>query len=145
MAPMVLAVYTRAASVPVVDVPPDATASASGNVAPSASVIGSSSKAVPAACLITRLVNPRFGSVTWAATMSGILVAATYAAAEAATDDIVNIAASHTAGRALRRTTRAPAADPIASPAINAAAIVAKAYGVGPITSASSRVHATPE
>src|SRR5438132_4715716 len=75
--------------------------------------------------------------------MSGILVAATYAAAAAPTDDTVNIAASHTAGRALRRAMRAPAADPIASPAMNAAAIVANAYVVGPITSASSRVHAT--
>src|SRR5438093_2189891 len=66
-----------------------------------------------------------------------------YAAAAALTDDTITIAASHTAGRAVRRATRAPAADPIASPAMNAAAIVANAYVVGPMTSASSRVHAT--
>src|SRR5262245_1830880 len=75
--------------------------------------------------------------------MSGIRVAAAYAATAALTDDIVSIAASHPAGSALRRAARAPAADPIASPAMNAAAIVANAYVVGPMTSASNRVQAT--
>jgi hypothetical protein len=59
--------------------------------------------------------------------MSGISVAAMYAAATAATDDIVSIAASQTAGVVARRATRVPTADPIANPPMNVAAIVAKA------------------
>src|SRR6266699_6591718 len=38
---------------------------------------------------------------------------------------------------------RVPIVDPMAIPLMNAAAIVANAYVVGPMTSASSRVHAT--
>src|SRR5438034_1388875 len=38
---------------------------------------------------------------------------------------------------------RVPMVDPMAIPLMNAAAIVANAYVVGPMTSASSRVHAT--
>ena len=51
--------------------------------------------------------------------------------------------ASHGPGRSVRLARRAPIADPIASPLMNDAAIVANAYVVGPITSASSRVQTT--
>ena len=70
-------------------------------------------------------------------------VAVTHAAPLAAIAAVTSIAASHTAGCSTRRATRVPSADPIASPLMNAAAIVANAYVVGPMTSASSRVQAT--
>ncbi len=54
-----------------------------------------------------------------------------------------SIIASQTAGRVVRRASWVPSADPNARPLMNAAAIVANAYVVGPMTSASSRVHAT--
>ena len=61
----------------------------------------------------------------------------------AATDDSVSIAPSQTSGDAERRAMRVPIADPIASPPMNAAAIVANAYVVGPMTRASNLVQAT--
>ena len=54
-------------------------------------------------------------------------VAVSQAAPLAAIADVTSIAASHTAGRSTRRASRVPIADPIASPLMNAAAIVANA------------------
>src|SRR5437762_2697213 len=87
--------------------------------------------------------NPADGPATSEATTSGRRIAAYHAAPEAKTAAPANIAASHVAGRDVRRPTRVPAAEPAARPTMNDATIVANAYVVGPITSASSRVHAT--
>ena len=87
--------------------------------------------------------NAVVGSVTCAATTSGMRAAAYHAAAFAATADTHSINAIQTAGRLTRRAVRVPIADPIAKPPMNAAAIVANAYVVGPTTSASRRVQAT--
>ena len=127
MAPSVFAVYTRAASSRPVGAAPASTASASGNVAPSASVIGSSRIAIATACAAITCVNTTAGSATCAATMSGRRVAANHAAPLAATADMTSIAPSQIAGCAVRRASRVPAAEPSASPLMNAAAIVANA------------------
>src|SRR5204863_4122065 len=82
------------------------------------------------------------GSATCSATTIGSLVAAYHADRTAATAPAQSIDASQSSGRAVRRARRVPAADPIASPLTNAAAIVANAYVVGPSTSASSPVQA---
>src|SRR5437867_7135016 len=142
MAPGVFAAESLAASRPG-DNPWPAAASASGNVAPSARVIGSNSRATVAAWAATTGPKAAVGAATSAATISGIRVAAYQAAPLAVTAETNSMAASHTAGCAARRAIRTPAADPIASPLMNAAAIVAKAYVVGPMTSANSRVQAT--
>src|SRR5205807_3900680 len=113
---------------------------ARGNAAPSASVIGSSSTPTVNACVAMSDPNAAAGSATCAATTSGMRVAAYQAAALEATADTQSVAASHAAGLATRRAIFAPTADPIASPPINADAIVANAYVVGPTTSASRRV-----
>ena len=110
-----------------VEAPPPAAARASGNVAPRARVIGNSSSAVPSAWVTTTWVKAAAGSATWAATTSGIRVAVSHAAPLAAIAEVTSIAASHTAGRSTRRARRVPSADPIASPLMNAAAIVANA------------------
>ena len=69
--------------------------------------------------------------------------AVNHAATVVVTDVTASITASQNAGRELRRASRTPRLDPIAMPVMNAAAMVANAYVVGPRTSAISRVHAT--
>ena len=130
MAPTVFAAYTRdvmRATDASAETGPDAAASAKGNVAPSATVIGSRSNATLAACDTTRRPNTMLGSATCCAMTSGIRVAANHAAATADTALTRSIAASHVAGLEVRRAMRVAAADPIASPLMNAAAIVANA------------------
>src|SRR5439155_397771 len=80
-----------------------------------------------AACDTTRRPNTTLGSATCCAMTSGIRVAANHAAATADTALTRSIAASHVAGLEVRRAMRVAAADPIASPLMNAAAIVANA------------------
>ena len=128
MAPSVLAAYTRATSGPMGDSePPEATASASGKAAPSAMVVGSRSTPTPNACQNTIGPKAASGAATAAATISGRREAANQAAVVAATAQVTSVSASQTAGRVVRRARRAPAADPMAIPLMNAAAIVANA------------------
>ena len=102
-------------------------ARANGKVAPSASVIGSSSSPMPNACVTITGVNDAAGSATCAATINGTRVAVNHAAALAAIAETTSIDDSHSAGRSTRRARRVPSADPIANPLMNAAAIVANA------------------
>src|SRR6516162_5529597 len=95
------------------------------------------------ASLITMRSNITDGSATCAAVMRGSRVAAKDAAAHPLAALTASIMASQGVVFAARRATRVPMADPTASPATNAAAIVAKAYVVGPRIMASRRVHAT--
>src|SRR5437867_12106182 len=99
MAPTVLAVYTRDASRPALDALPPATASASGNVAPSANVMGKSRRATLMACRISTVLNTRSGSATCAATSNGMRLAAYDAAPAAATAPAASTHGSHTDGR----------------------------------------------
>ena len=55
----------------------------------------------------------------------------------------ISAAANHRVGRALRPTMRTPIAEPIAMPTMNAAAMMANAYVVGPMIEAINRVHVT--
>src|SRR5262245_41568993 len=132
-----------AASLAIVSSPRPATASANGNVAPSAMVDGRRSNATATACAPTTVVRTAFGSATSVATMSGSRVAAYQAAAIDAAAPAMRSQASQTAGFAALRASGVPSADPIANPVTNAAAMVENAYVVGPITSARRRVQAT--
>src|SRR5207244_5525227 len=108
-----------------------------------ANVDGKSNSPTAAACARTTRLKTTSGSATCAATTSGNRDAAYQAAATDARAPATSMAASHAAGRVIRRESGVTTADPIASPAMKAAAIVENAYVVGPMTSASSRVQAT--
>ena len=82
---------------------------------------------MPNACMTITCVNAAAGSATCPATISGMRVAVSHAAPLAAIADATSIADNQTAGRSTRRASRVPIADPIASPLMNAAAIVANA------------------
>ncbi len=71
--------------------------------------------------------NVTAGSATCTATDRGICVAAYQAVPAADTADTTSIAVIQIAGRRARRAMRVPIAEPIASPLMNAAAIVANA------------------
>src|SRR5437763_15955329 len=99
MAPTVFAVYTLAASRATVAAVRVTTASASGNVAPSATVAGRRSRPTVKACATTIRLNTTSGSATCPATASGSRDAAYHAATTEATPLTTSIAASHTRGR----------------------------------------------
>ena len=83
---------------------------------------------MPNACVTTTGVKAAAGSATCAGDdQRHPRVAASHAAPLAAIAETTSIAASQTAGRSTRRASRVPSADPIASPLMNAAAIVANA------------------
>src|SRR5437867_5647153 len=98
IAPSVLKAYTRAVSQPTVSTPADAVASASGNAAPSANVIGRSRRTTRNACWRTIGPKAAAGSATCAAMTSGRRDAANQAAPVAAAAVTTSVAASHTPG-----------------------------------------------
>ena len=127
MAPNALNAYTRAVSRLTVAAPADAAARARGNSAPRAIAPGSTRRPTENACTSNTRPNDALGSATTDATMSGSFEAAYQAPSDEAAAVATSIAASHVVMCDDRRATRAPAVDPIASPRMNDATIVANA------------------
>src|SRR5688500_5812600 len=117
-------------------------ARASVKVAPSDTLAGRRTRMTPSALRVTsEAASPL--AATSRAMINGMRDAVNHAPRIVLTAVAQSIAASQNVRRVLRRLRRTPKLEPSAMPVMNAAAMAANAYVVGPQIRARRRVHAT--